>query len=103
MAEQSLEKVLRIIIQTADPDRIILFGSRAKGQAKPDSDYDLCVLKHGLTQRRPLVRELYRSLLGVGVPVEVIVETPERFEQHKENPYLIYHEIDRDGQVVYEK
>ncbi|MBI1927583.1 nucleotidyltransferase domain-containing protein [Candidatus Poribacteria bacterium] len=98
-----LERAIEIIIKVADPDQIILFGSRARGNARPNSDYDICVLKSGMAHRRKLTQQIYRSLLGVGVPVEVIVETPERFDALKDNPFLIYREIARYGSVIYEK
>ena len=72
-----LERAIEIIVKVADPDQIILFGSRARGDAKQDSDYDICVIKSGISQRRKLTQQIYRSLFGVGVPIEVIVETPD--------------------------
>ncbi|MFB3042127.1 MAG: nucleotidyltransferase domain-containing protein [Candidatus Poribacteria bacterium] len=98
-----LERAIEIIVKVADPDQIILFGSRARGDAKQDSDYDICVIKSGISQRRKLTQQIYRSLFGVGVPIEVIVETPERFDTLKDNPFLIYREIARYGRVIYEK
>jgi hypothetical protein len=47
--------------------------------------------------------QLYRDLYGVGVPVDVIVETPETYEELKDNPFMIYHDIARQGRVIYEK
>ena len=75
-----LERAIEIIVKVADPDQIILFGSRARGNAKQESDYDICVIKKGIAGRRKLTQQIYRSLFGVGVPIEIIVETPERFE-----------------------
>ena len=98
-----LERAIEIIVKVADPDQIILFGSRARGDAKQDSDYDICVIKSGISQRRKLTQQIYQSLFGVGVPVEIIVETPDRFNALKDNPFLIYREIARYGRVIYEK
>jgi hypothetical protein len=50
-----------------------------------------------------MAQSLYKSLYGIGVPVDIIVETPERFEELRENPFLIYRDIARNGRVVYEK
>ena len=70
---------LKSLSKLQTPDQIILFGSRARGDAKPDSDHDICVIKSGISQRRKLTHQIYQSLFGVGVPVEIIVETPDRF------------------------
>ena len=77
--KEALEKAVKIIVQVADPDRIILFGSRTRGDAKKESDFDVCVLKKGVEHRRKLAQRIYRSLYGIGAPVDVIVETPEKF------------------------
>jgi predicted nucleotidyltransferase len=99
----SLEKAIEIIIKSVDPDKIILFGSRARGNYKKESDYDLCIIKKGVGHRRKLAQRIYRFLYGVGVPVDIIVETPERFEELKDNPFMVYKEISKYGRVVYEK
>ena len=97
----SLDAVIARIVSAVAPDRIILFGSRAQGTAAADSDYDLCIIKGNVEHRRNLERQIYRLLYGLGVAVDVVVETPERFMTMRENPFLIYHDIDRQGVVVY--
>jgi predicted nucleotidyltransferase len=98
-----LEKAIESIIKSVNPDKIILFGSRARGDFKKESDYDICIIKKGVEHRRKLAQQIYRFLYGVGVPVDIIVETPERFEELKDNPFMIYQEISKYGRVVYEK
>jgi predicted nucleotidyltransferase len=44
-----LLRIIDIIVRTFDPDTIILFGSRARGDAREDSDFDICVLKEGIS------------------------------------------------------
>ena len=102
MMEQALQQAINTIVKTADPDKIILFGSRARGDNRLDSDYDLLVLKKGIEKPREVGRKLYRSLVPVGLAVDLIVETPERFNELKENKFLIYREIAK-GKVIYEK
>jgi predicted nucleotidyltransferase len=101
--DNPLEKAIDIIVKVADPDKIILFGSRARGDSKKDSDYDLCVLKRNVEHRRKLAQKLYLSLYIVGEAIDVIVETPERFSDLKDNTFMIYKEIAKDGKVIYEK
>jgi predicted nucleotidyltransferase len=101
--DSALQKAVDIIVKVADPDKIILFGSRSREDYKKDSDYDLCVLKRDVEHRRKLAQKLYRSLCGIRIPVDVIVETPEDFENFKDDPFLIYKQISKDGMVIYEK
>lgn len=98
-----LEKALKVIVKVADPNRIILFGSRATGNDKPDSDYDLLVLKKGVKEPRKLAQRIYLGFKNIGSPVDVIVTDLDRFEKLKSDPYMIYGEATRNGKIVYEK
>jgi len=98
-----LSRIIDSIVGTFDPDTIILFGSRARGNAREDSDFDICVLKKGISGRRTIARTLYRALYGVGAPVELIIDTPDTLKKYKDNPHLIYCEIARYGKIIYEK
>ncbi|MBF0606028.1 MAG: nucleotidyltransferase domain-containing protein [Candidatus Magnetobacterium sp. LHC-1] len=101
--DEPLEKAIRIIIQVADPDKIILFASRSRGDFKSDSDYDIFILRKEIANKRELTQAIYRSLYGIGAGVDLIVESPERFNELKDNPYMIYREIARYGKIVYER
>ena len=87
----------------ADPDKIILFGSRAKENDRECSDYDICILKKDVTHKRKLAQKIYHKLFGVGASVDVIVETPEKFNELKDKWFLVYGEIAKSGSVMYEK
>jgi len=68
----SLEKAIEIIVRTTDPDKIILFGSRARGDFGEESDYDIFILKKGVEHRRKLAQQIYRLLYGVGASIDII-------------------------------
>ncbi len=65
--------------------RLILFGSRARGGARPDSDYDILVLVSGMTdrERSAFQSKLYRAVEGIGAAVEPWVMSEEEFEESK--------------------
>ncbi len=98
-----LDEIIKRIVENIQPDKIILFGSRSIGTAKNESDYDICVLKKDIQNKRSITHKIYRILLGVMASVDVIVETPNQFDELKTNPFLIYNQISNKGKVIYEK
>jgi len=104
-----LRRIVEVIVKEIDPDRIILFGSRARGDYNEGSDYDILVLKKGVKpeDRRPLQRKIRRALWREDIygsaAVDVIVQDVERFNRLKNEKYLVYYAISREGAVIYEK
>jgi predicted nucleotidyltransferase len=96
-----LAEVIRRIVEVASPDRIVLFGSAARGQMGPDSDLDLLVVKSGVSHRRRLAQQIYRRLFGLTVPVEVIVVTREDVERYRDKVGSVIGPALAEGQVVY--
>ncbi len=100
--DEVLNVVVQRIVETVNPDRIVLFGSRSAGREEPESDYDLLVLKQGIGNRRALAHRIYRSLIDIPATVDVLVDTPERAEKYRHTPGFVYREAVR-GLVVYER
>jgi len=101
--EKDLNNVINIIVENIGPEKIILFGSRAVGNENQDSDFDLCILKKNVKHKRKMAQKIYKMLIGIKLAVDIIVETPSNFEKLKDNPFLIYNEIYKDGKVIYER
>lgn len=102
MTASDLSQVIDRIVRTAEPQRIILFGSAARGQAGPDSDVDFLVVKEGAHRRR-LAQAIYRGLVGLTGAVDVVVATPEDLTRYGESPGLVIGTALREGRVVYER
>lgn len=102
--DKELSRLVNLIVKELFPQKIFLFGSRAKDTARKASDYDLFVLVKESRNNRAIEKELYYLMAkeGIGVPVDLIVETEENFENLKNNRYLIYHQVDRYGKTIYE-
>lgn len=100
LSEQTLQEILRRVVEVAQPERIILFGSAARGEMGPHSDVDLLVVKGGV-HRRKLGMEIYKNLTGVGCAVDVVVVTPEDIERYGHCPALIIHPALKEGREVY--
>jgi predicted nucleotidyltransferase len=97
----ALVEIVRRIVEVATPERIVLFGSAAHGEAAPDSDLDLLVIKPGSYHRGRLTDAIYRNLIGVDRTVDVVVVTPEDVERYRDAPGLVIAPALREGLVVY--
>ncbi len=100
-AADLLAEVVRRVVEAASPDRIILFGSAARGEAGPHSDVDLLVVKAGVTHRRRLAQRIYSRLLGLEVPVDVLVVTPDDIETFRDKVGTIIGPALREGREIY--
>jgi len=91
------------IVRRFDPDRIILFGSHARGEAGPDSDVDLLVVMPVSGSKRDTAVEIGVALHDFRIPKDVIVTTPEDFEWRKKYPGTIERPAFLEGKVLYER
>ncbi len=100
-APQQLDELIRRIVEAVHPDKIILFGSAARGEMGPESDVDVMVVMPEGTHRLDTMGYLYRTIRGLGVPFEVVVATPEDLQRYGDRPGLIYRTALREGRTVY--
>jgi len=101
LSEEILGEIVRRIVDVAHPEKIILFGSAARGEMGPDSDVDLLVVKSGEFDQSHLVGDIYVNLHGVGQAVDVILVTPEQVERYRNTHCLIIAPALREGKEVY--
>ena len=97
-----LSEIIRRVVEVAQPEKIILFGSAVRGKMGPNSDLDLLVVKSDVHRRR-LAQAIYRHLIGVGFPVDIVVVTPEDIEHYGNAIGLVLETALREGRVVYEQ
>jgi predicted nucleotidyltransferase len=96
-----VDDIIRRIVEVAEPDKIILFGSAARGEMGPNSDIDLLVIKSGDYHPGHLTERIYQHLYGAQAAVDVIVVTPEEVERYKDSFCLVIYPALREGVVVY--
>jgi len=96
------ETALRIAERFA-PERIVLFGSYARGDADEESDVDLMVLFPEVDNPRERAAEIYTSLAGCGFAKDILVSTVSRFERYRNVPNTVYWPASREGRVLYER
>lgn len=99
-SEQILNEIIRRIVETAHPRKIILFGSAERGEMGPDSDLDVLVIIPPGIHRRKTARSIYRNLIGVGFAVDVVV-TEQDIERYKDNSGLVIKSALEQGRILY--
>jgi uncharacterized protein len=99
--QDQLDEIVRRIVDAVHPLRIILFGSAARGQTGPYSDFDLLVVMPDGTHRRHTAQGLHSHLGGIPTPVDILVTTPSLLERHRDNIGLIYRTVLLEGKEIY--
>ena len=100
--QKTLDDIVQRVVEVAQPEQVILFGSAARGDMGPHSDVDLLVVKEG-ANRRGLSARIRRNLYGVRAAVDVIVVTPDDLDRYKDSHGLVIKPALRGGTVVYDK
>ena len=101
--EQLLREVVARIRRTVDPDRVVLFGSYARGDAGPESDLDILVVAPSPLPRWKRTVPLYRALAGLGVPKDVVWWTPDEIGAWRAVRSHFITTALREGRVLYER
>lgn len=100
--QEKINEVTRRIVETAQPKRILLFGSLVRGNFHQESDMDVLVIMAEAVHRRKLAQKIYRHLQGVGVAVDVVVVTEEDVRKYHAKPGVIITPAIAEGIVIYE-
>ena len=100
---QQIQEIVERIVASAAPDRIILFGSHARGGAVPGSDVDLLVVMPVSGSRRRQATAIERSLIGVDLPVDLLVVTPEEVARDRDLPGTVIKPALDEGEILYER
>ena len=94
--ERPIEAVAQLIAERFDPVQVILFGSHARGNAGSHSDIDLLVVLDSLEdwpkEGNPIRRAIGEDFI---LPVDVLVTTPERLAQQRDDPYSFFNTASR--------
>ena len=97
-----LAEILRRLVAAYQPERIYLFGSKARGDDGPDSDYDLMVI---VSDEAPLARRrsrlAYQRLWGIGTAADVLVWTNSQFDSRRHLRASLPATIMREGKLLH--
>ncbi len=98
---ETLDDIIRRIVEVAEPEKIILFGSAARGDMNRHSDVDLLIIKDG-ADALDLMGDIYMNLDGVGAAVDAVVVSPDDVERYRDSHSVIIKPALQEGRVVYE-
>ena len=96
-----LDEIVRRVVEVARPERVILFGSAARGDMTRHSDVDLLVIAN-VENRSALTARIHRRLRGEHAAVDVVVVTPADVARYADSHALIIKPALQEGRVVYE-
>ncbi len=100
--EDVIPELVTVIVRNFRPLRIILFGSRARGDHRPSSDVDLLVVLPEAPDKRALAAGIRDDLANIPVAKDIIVTTPQEIDEERELVGSLLHHALRDGKVLYE-
>ena len=103
IATSVLQEASRRLEERFHPDRIILFGSHARGMADDHSDVGLLVVCSFEGRRRKVMVEMDRTLRGLNFARDIVVLTPEDFERDRHIPGTLARPVCQEGEVLYER
>ena len=102
-----LDRMVRAIVDEVDPEQIILFGSRARGDAAADSDFDFVVVESGPfgagRSRHAEEVRLYRALAGCGASTDVLVYSWDDVDHWRDSLNHVLARALREGKVLYDR
>lgn len=101
VTSDKIEAAIRIISDAACPDRIVIFGSYARGDAREDSDLDLLVIEPEVRDRAREMVRLRRLLRPLRIPVDVLVYSSDEVERWGQQPGSVLYWALREGKSVH--
>ncbi len=102
-AERIIREMANRIVERFRPEKIILFGSYARGTAGPDSDADFLVVMPVEGSRRELSVRIATEISGLGLPKDVVVVTPEEVERDRNAVGTLIKPALHEGRVLFER
>ena len=103
VAEPPIEYITQRIVEALQPRRIVLFGSRARGDAGPQSDVDIMVEMESDLRAPRRAMEIDKLFRGRRWAMDVFVYTPDEVRERRHVVGTLVHEIETEGKVLYER
>lgn len=101
LTDKLLQEIVQRILAAGSPQRIIMFGSRARGTARPDSDLDLLIIEESDLPRYKRSPRYYLALTGTFADKDIVVWTPQEADDWRNVPNAFITTALREGKTLY--
>ena len=101
LPHQTIQAAVDRIVAAANPTKVILFGSYARGEATEDSDLDLMVIEQDVLNVGEEIVRLRQAVGDVGIGVDVLVYSEQEFEKRREWCSSPVYWAAREGKVLH--
>ncbi|MFF7534500.1 nucleotidyltransferase domain-containing protein [Streptomyces bobili] len=103
MTDEEIDSIVGRIVEVARPERVLMFGSYAKGRATVNSDLDLLVVMPTDAPASMRASEVEPYLGGWAVPVDLHFVTAEELEEYGREEHHFLHSVLRSGRTLYQR
>ncbi len=99
--ESTLQQIVKRILVTAQPSRVILFGSYGRGNADEGSDLDLMVILPEVSDKYDQMVRLHKAVGSVGVGIDVLVYSEAEYQRRSQVPGTVLYWARKEGRQIY--
>lgn len=101
MVDKTLEEIIKRILNKIKAQKIILFGSRSRGDNTEESDYDLLIICNNDVDIKKISKEIYSQFIGITKGVDVIIRPQNYVDENKACANSFINSIIKEGKIIY--